>query len=144
MTIKKWLFAMLLPVSLLADVLQENGIFPTLKLKDQFEKEVVINAQTKQIIIAFTKAQGETMKAFLEANPNYLSDHNALYMMDATEVPSVIMSMFMMPKFKKYGYSVGLVEDKQTAQTLPKQNDKLTVLLLDNLRITQIDFKEAL
>ena len=144
MTIKKWLFAMLLPVSLLADVLQENGIFPTLKLKDQFEKEVVINAQTKQIIIAFTKAQGETMKAFLETNPNYLSDNNALYMMDATEVPSVIMSMFMMPKFKKYGYSVGLVEDKQTAQTLPKQNDKLTVLSLDNLRITQIDFKEAL
>jgi len=54
------------------------------------------------------------------------------------------MSMFMMPKFKKYGYSVGLVEDKQTAQTLPKQNDKLTVLSLDNLRITQIDFKESL
>ena len=135
---------MLLPVSLVADALQENGIFPTLKLKDQFEKEVVINAQTKQIIIAFTKAQGETMKAFLETNPNYLSDNNALYMMDATEVPSVIMSMFMMPKFKKYGYSVGLVEDKQTAQTLPKQNDKLTVLSLDNLRITQIDFKEAL
>ncbi len=144
MTIKKWLFAMLLPVSLLADVLQENGIFPNVKLKDQFEKEVVINAQTKQIIIAFTKAQGETMKAFLETNPNYLSDNNALYMMDATEVPSVIMSMFMMPKFKKYGYSVGLVEDKQTAQTLPKQNDKLTVLSLDNLRIMQIDFKEAL
>ncbi len=144
MTIKKWLFAMLIPVSLFADVLQENGIFPNVKLKDQFEKEVVINAQTKHIIIAFNKAQGETMKAFLEANPNYLSDHNALYMMDATEVPSVIMSMFMMPKFKKYGYSVGLVEDKQTAQTLPKQNDKLTVLSLDNLRITQIDFKEAL
>jgi len=144
MTIKKWLFAMLIPVSLFADVLQENGIFPNVKLKDQFEKEVVINAQTKQIIIAFTKAQGETMKAFLETNPNYLSDNNALYMMDATEVPSVIMSMFMMPKFKKYGYSVGLVEDKQTAQTLPKQNDKLTVLSLDNLRITQIDFKESL
>jgi len=135
---------MLIPVSLFADVLQENGIFPNVKLKDQFEKEVVINAQTKQIIIAFTKAQGETMKAFLETNPNYLSDNNALYMMDATEVPSVIMSMFMMPKFKKYGYSVGLVEDKQTAQTLPKQNDKLTVLSLDNLRITQIDFKESL
>ncbi len=144
MTIKKWLFAMLIPVSLFADVLQENGILPNVKLKDQFEKEVVINAQTKQIIIAFTKAQGETMKAFLETNPNYLSDNNALYMMDATEVPSVIMSMFMMPKFKKYGYSVGLVEDKLTAQTLPKQNDKLTVLSLDNLRITQIDFKEAL
>ena len=144
MTIKKWLFAMLIPVSLFADVLQENGIFPNVKLKDQFEKEVVINAQTKQIIIAFTKAQGETMKAFLVTNPNYLNDNYALYMMDATEVPSVIMSMFMMPKFKKYGYSVGLVEDKQTAQTLPKQNDKLTVLSLDNLRITQIDFKEAL
>ena len=61
---------MLIPVSLFADVLQENGIFPNVKLKDQFEKEVVINAQTKQIIIAFTKAQGETMKAFLETNPN--------------------------------------------------------------------------
>ena len=144
MHIKKLLLAALIPVSLLAEVLHENGIFPNVKLKDQFEKELAFNAQTKQIIIAFTKAQGETMKVFLEANPRYLSDNNALYIMDATEVPSVIMSMFMMPKFKKYGYSVGIVEDKQTAQTLPKQNDKLTVLSLDNLRITQIDFKESL
>jgi hypothetical protein len=41
-------------------------------IKDQFEKNISITTQTKQIVIAFSKAQGESIRLFLEANPNYL------------------------------------------------------------------------
>ncbi|KFL33013.1 MULTISPECIES: hypothetical protein [unclassified Sulfurospirillum] len=138
------LIALILPFGLFADTLKEGLPIQAPVIKDQFEKAVNITPQTKQIIIAYTKSQGDGMKAFFEANPNYLSEHNALYFMDATAVPSLVMSMFMMPKFKKYTYGIGIIDNDKDAAYFPKKEDKLTVISLDNLSVTAIDFKEKL
>ncbi len=135
---------LLLPFGLFADALKEGTPIQAPLIKDQFEKNVSITPQTKQIIIAYTKSHGDVMKAFLEANPNYLADNNALYLMDATSVPSVVMSMFMMPKFKKYSYSIGLLENEKDLSYFPKKEDRLTVITLDNLNVTAITFQEKL
>jgi len=135
---------LLLPFGLVADTLKEGTLIQAPVIKDQFEKTVSITPQTKQIIIAYTKSQGDVLKAFFEANPHYLSENNALYLMDATSVPSLVMSMFMMPKFKKYTYSIGLIEDEKDVAYFPKKEDQLTIISLDNLNVTAIDFKEKL
>lgn len=135
---------LLLPFGLFADALKEGAPIQAPVIKDQFEKNVSITPQTKQIIIAFTKSQGDVMKAFFEANPNYLSENNALYFMDATAVPSMVMSMFMMPKFKKYNYAIGLLENEKDASYFPKKEDRMTVITLDNLNVTTISFQEKL
>lgn len=135
---------LLLPFGLFADALKEGVPIQAPAIKDQFEKNVSITPQTKQIIIAFTKSQGDVMKAFFEANPNYLSENNALYFMDATAVPSMVMSMFMMPKFKKYNYAIGLLENEKDATYFPKKEDRMTVITLDNLNVTTISFQEKL
>jgi len=134
----------LLPFGLFADTLKEGTLIQAPVIKDQFEKTVSIAPQTKQIIIAYTKSQGDVIKAFLEANPNYLSENNALYLMDATAVPSMVMSMFMMPKFKKYTYSIGLLDNEKDVAYFPKKEDRITVISLENLNVTAIDFKEKL
>lgn len=143
---KQLLFAMmlLLPFSLFAEALKMGATIQAPAIKDQFEKNVNITPATKQIIIAYTKSHGDSMKAFLEANPNYLAENNALYIMDATSVPSMVMSMFMMPKFKKYSYSIGLLENEKDLAYFPKKPDLLTVITLDNLNVTAIDFKDKL
>lgn len=143
---RRLLFAvmLLLPFGLCADALKEGMPIQAPTIKDQFEKNVSITPQTKQIIIAYTKSQGDVMKAFLEANPNYLSENNALYLMDATTVPGIVMSMFMMPKFKKYTYAIGLLENEKDVAYFPKKEDRMTVITLDNLNVTAIDFKEKL
>ena len=138
------LIAFILPFGLFADTLKEGSVIQAPAIKDQFEKMVNITPQTKQIIIAYTKSQGDVMKAFFEANPNYLSENSALYLMDATAVPSLVMSMFMMPKFKKYPYAIGLLENEKDVAYFPKKEDRLTVITLDNLNVTTIDFKEKL
>jgi len=135
---------LLMPFGLFADTLKEGTLIQAPVIKDQFEKTVSITPQTKQIIIAYTKSQGDVLKAFFEANPHYLSENNALYLMDATSVPSLVMSMFMMPKFKKYTYSIGLIEDEKDVAYFPKKEDQLTIISLDNLNVTAIDFKEKL
>ncbi len=144
---KKWFVVLLciLPLSLFAEVLKEgSAIVPLSVVKDQFKKSVALDGNTKQIIVAFTKDQGNHVKAFLDAHPNYLSENNALYFMDATGVPSMIMSMFMLPKFKDYAYSIGIVDEKNDAAYLPKQEGKLTVISLENLRVSSIEYKETL
>ncbi len=143
---KKLLFAamLLLPFGLFADTLQEGATIQAPIIKDQFEKTVNITPQTKQIIIAYTKAQGDVLKTFLEANPNYLTENNALYFMDATAVPSMVMSLFMMPKFKKYSYAIGLLENEKDVAYFPKKEDQLTIITLNNLNVTAIAFQEKL
>ena len=143
---KQFLLAamLLLPFGLFADTLKEGTSIQAPIIKDQFEKTLSITPQTKQIIIAYTKSQGDVMKAFFEVHPNYLSDNNALYFMDATAVPSLVMSMFMMPKFKKYTYGIGIINNEKDAAYFPKKEDRLTVISLDNLSVTAIDFKEKL
>jgi hypothetical protein len=56
----------------------------------------------------------------------------------------MVMSMFMMPKFKKYSYSIGLLENEKDLAYFPKKPDLLTVITLDNLNVTAIDFKDKL
>lgn len=143
---KKLLFAamLLLPFGLFADTLQEGATIQAPIIKDQFEKTVNITPQTKQIIIAYTKDQGDVVKTFLEANPNYLTENKALYFMDATAVPSMVMSLFMMPKFKKYSYAIGLLENEKDVAYFPKKEDQLTIITLNNLTVTAIAFQEKL
>ncbi len=132
----------LLPFGLLAQSFQEGVSISPFSVKDQFEKNLSIDANTKEIIIAFAQEQGNVMKTFLEANPNYLSQNNAVYLMDATKVPSMVLSMFMLPKFKKYPYTIGVVEDEKMVATFPFQEGKLTVITLENLTIKAISFKD--
>lgn len=137
-------FILLLPYGLFAQSLSEGSTIPPMQIKDQFDKNIVITAQTQQIIVAFSKEEGEKVKLFLEANPNYLHEKNALYMMDVTPVPGMVMSMFMLPKFKKYPYSVGMLEDEKVVEQFPKKDKFITLLSLENFKIIAIEFKEAL
>jgi hypothetical protein len=88
---------LLFPYGLFAQPLSEGTSIEAMQFKDQFEKNLAITAQTQQLIVVFSKVEGEKVKAFLEANPNYLREKNALYLMDVTPVPGMVMSMFMLP-----------------------------------------------
>ncbi|MBP6497579.1 MAG: hypothetical protein KA253_02795 [Campylobacteraceae bacterium] len=135
---------LLLPLGLFAQDLKEGSPLKTMAIKDQFEKNIAITTQTKQILLAFSKEQGEKVKVFLEANPNYLAENNAIYLMDVSTVPGMVMSMFMLPKFQKYSYTVGLVENEKDIAYFPKKENLITVITLDNLNVTSIAFKEVL
>lgn len=143
---KYFLFVLLLvlPFGLFAKTLEVGLPIHNLVIKDQFEKELPITAETKKIIISYTKAQGEIIKAYLEKHPNYLSENNALYFMDATSVPSMIMNLFMLPKFKKYSYAIGLLEEDEDIAYFPKRESMMTVISLENFVVKDIAFSEKI
>ena len=137
-------FMLLFPYGLFAQSLSEGASIEPLQFKDQFEKNLAITAQTQQLIVVFSKGEGEKVKTFLETNPNYLREKNALYLMDVTPVPGMVMSMFMLPKFKKYPYPIGLVEDEKLLALFPKKENFITFITIENFKIISVEFKEAL
>jgi len=137
-------FMLFFPYGLFAQPLSEGTSIEAMQFKDQFEKNLTITAQTQQLIVVFSKVEGEKVKVFLEANPNYLTEKNALYLMDVTPVPGMVMSMFMLPKFKKYPYAIGLIDDEKVLEHFPKKENFITLITLENFKVTSIEFKEAL
>jgi len=137
-------FMLFFPYGLFAQPLSEGDTLQAMQFKDQFDKNLTITAQTQQLIVVFSKVEGEKVKAFLEANPNYLREKNALYLMDVTPVPGMVMSMFMLPKFKKYPYTIGLIDDEKVLEYFPKKENFITLITLENFKIISVEFKEAL
>ena len=127
-----------------ADVLKVNDIFPFQSFSDQFEKKLAITPQTKEIIISFSKKNGAEVKAFLESHKGYLKTKKAVYLADVTSAPALAMSLFMKPALKKYDFSVGLIEEDAIAKRLPKKEGSTTVIRLDNMQITAINFVKSL
>ena len=105
---------------------------------------MVVTNDTKKIIVAFSKEKGEEIKGFLDNNPTYLKDENALYFADVSAAPSFVTSLFMVPKFKKYSYKMGLIKDEDVAATFPKQQEMLTIISLKDSVVTKIEFKKQL
>jgi hypothetical protein len=101
--IKKFLFTVFLALSAIASSLTVGNTLPTLKIKDQFEKEHVVDANIKTIIFSATKSEGTTIKEFLlTKDKDYLTTNKAAYIADITGMPSIITSLIAMPKMKGY------------------------------------------
>ena len=129
---------------LFADVLKVKDKFPYDSFSDQFDKKLAITPQTKEIIISFSKKNGKAVKTFLQTHKGYLKKRQAVYLADASSVPSIAMSLFMKPALKKYHFSVGLIEDEKIAEILPKVEGKTTLIRLEKMYIKSIKFIDSL
>ncbi|MCI0501215.1 MAG: hypothetical protein L0Y61_05665 [Epsilonproteobacteria bacterium] len=128
----------------MGESLKVGDTFPQTSFKNQFEQKVSISKNIKQFIVVFSKDDGEKVKIFLEKNPTYLQTNKALYGADLSEAPSLVISMFMRPKFKHYPYSMILLEEKHQAELFPKKENKITILTLENLQVKKIEYKSNL
>lgn len=129
---------------LFADVLKVKDTFPYDSFSDQFEKQLAITPQTKEIIISFSKKNGKVVKAFLQTHKGYLEKNQAVYLADVSSVPSLIMSLFMKPALQKNNFSVGLIEDEKIVEILPEVEGKTTVIRLEKMHIKSINFVDGL
>ncbi len=129
---------------LFADVLNVKDTFPYDSFNDQFDKKVAITPQTKKIIISFSKKNGKAVKTFLQTHKGYLKKEQAVYLADVSSVPSLVMFLFMGPALKDNNFSIGLIEDEEIVEILPKVESKTTVISLDKMYIKSIKFVDNL
>lgn len=142
---KRILFSMMfLFVSTVLAEIKTNDYLPFEHYKNQFDQDMIVDNNIKMLIVTFSKAKGEVIKEFLEVNKGFLKTKNAHYLADVSSVPSFVMSMFMKPKFKSYDYEMGLIYDEEKALSIPKKDDDITVIYLENKKVQKIDFIQNL
>ena len=138
--IKKFLFTVFLGLSAIASSLTIGNNLPTLKIKDQFEKEHIVDANIKTILFSASKTEGTTIKEFLlTKDKDYLTTNKTVYVADITGMPGIITSLIAMPKMKAYPFSVLLVDDANKG-FFPVQEDMISVISLDNGKITDVKY----
>lgn len=145
---KKTMITLLFAFScLLANPFQQGDSLD-LTFQDQFEKPLEVTDGSRYFLLATSKATGKTINAFIEEQGHeILENKKIIYASDVSSVPSLVMSLFMMPKFEEYPYKMALIEEEETAKRFPVKADHFTLLELDKKKITTIHFldtKEAL
>ena len=138
--IKKILFTIFLGLSAFANSLTVGSDLPVLTVKDQFEKEFTIDAKIKTVIFSATKEESNVIKEFLAAkDKDYLTNNNIAYVADITGMPSLISKFIAIPKMKDYAFSILLIDEDNKA-LFPVEQDKITILTLENSKVTSIKF----
>ena len=138
--IKKFLFTVLLGLSAFANSLTVGTNIPTLTVKDQFEKEHIIDANIKTIIFSATKTEGTTIKEFLlTKDKDYLTTNKAAYVADITGMPGLITKFIALPKMKDYPFSVLLI-DEANKTLFPVKEDMISIISLENGKVTDIKY----
>ena len=111
-------------------------------LLDQFDRSHTISTFPTKVIVIFERAHAAMLHAYLgrKGGATYLQQHNAMILMDISPMPTMVSSLFAIPKMRKYPYSVLLVRDGVYTRSLPRQNGAMSVYTLDRNTITHTDF----
>ena len=138
----KILFVSLLMISSLFAELKVGDSFPSLTLVDQFDEKVELKKEgSLKMIFSFEKDVSAGIKTFLDTqDKNFLVDNNVLYIADISGMPSFITSWFAIPKMKKFDFKVALIYDEDEGKVLNRQDEKVTVMVINDNNITSIKF----
>lgn len=109
--------------------------------KDQWDQPVNVDASTQLVIFSADMDAGKLARAVLDSyHKEDLSANRWVYIADVSAMPSLITSMFAIPKMKKYSFSVGLDRKGQATQAWPRQDGRVTVMQLHQLAIKKTQF----
>ena len=133
------LISLLLTGSLFADF-KVGDTLPEIKLLDQFDQEFKVEDKDTLLIMAFEKDLSVVVNEYLKQQPEgFLATHHAKFISDISTMPSLITSMFALPKMKKYPFSVMLIND-DFGQQFNSVEGKITVYKLKKNKIEEIIF----
>ncbi|SFV59788.1 FAD/FMN-containing dehydrogenases [hydrothermal vent metagenome] len=120
-------------------MIEQNSTIDPFTLNDQFGKEHTLEKMPKLLICSFGKDTGVLISNYFNAqDSDYLEKHDIKLMADVSSVPSLLRKTFILPKMKKYSFEVLISTDSKFSELFPKEEDKLTVLKLENGVVKEI------
>jgi len=141
----KFLAALTLSVAILgAAPLKVGSLINSLdgfKYETPTGRQMKIPKKTKLVIVAFEKDTGALVNEYLNTqNPFYLPRNNSVFIADISKMPSVITSMFALPKLQKYKHLIYLHYDDKFKNIVPNEEQKITLLRVEDSKIKEISF----
>jgi len=140
MFIKKLVILLISATCLFAQPLNLKDSIVSITIQNQFEKDYIIDAKTKRLIVSFEKDISENLNAYLASKePDLLKQKDTLFIANISKMPSIIASLFAIPKMQKYKYDILLISDEDDDRFV-SQEGKVTVYEIKNGIIKKIDF----
>lgn len=143
MFIKKLVIILISATYLFAQPLEVKDSILGVTIQNQFEKDYVIDSKTKRLVVSFEKDISENLNKFLASKePNFLEEKQTLFIANISKMPSIIASLFAIPKMQKYKYDILLISDEDDKRFDSKEG-KVTVYTIENGVIVKIDFSSS-
>lgn len=114
-------------------------------LLDQFDVPYTLNDETHILLVARDMDGAKLVNAALEGQPKgYLEQRQAVFLADISRMPSVIATLFALPKMRDYNYRILLDRNARIAPRYPAgEGEVLWLQLEDGQLVEQKVFKDA-
>ena len=128
-----------------AKLLIVGGRVAPVTLIDQNEVPHEIDESVRIIFLAREMEGDAVIRALLdEEGPKYLEEHRALYVADISGMPREIINLVVVPKMRKERpYPTLLDRDGSTTAPFSAEKGRVTVMVLDKLRVTAIEYHSS-
>lgn len=117
---------------------------PALKLEDQFGETHAIGEQTRLLLFTADKAAGDMVnETFGPEEGGDLTRDDVAYIADISGMPSLISKLFALPKLRDFPYTVLVVREAETVAFLPRREDAVTVMHLEEGTVRSIGYADS-
>jgi len=132
----------LLLMSTLFAEIKVGDSFPKLTLQDQFDEKTEVKTKgATTLLLSFEKDVSSEIKKYIATKEKgFLVANNLMYISDISSMPSFITSWIAIPKMKKFTFKISLIYDEKEAESISRQEGKVTVVRLKDNRIEKITF----
>lgn len=121
--------------------LQPGDELPSMALRDQHDRRLALNRDTRLIFFAAEMSASRVMAKALEGlPPSVLPDRRALYIADISSMPHPISTIVAMPRMQKLPYAVAVIRYAGDGAHLPRKSGAVTVLTATQGRISGVSF----
>lgn len=139
--VKKWLMG--LGLVMLVSVAQAQTL-PAQNFENQHGETLALDGNVTWMIFAHhNKGAKMTKGAIDEAGIKDFSAYQGLYVADISKMPALISRMFAMPAMRKYEFNLALDKDGDLTQSWPKQEEKVTLMKLNNLDVVDVQYVDS-
>ncbi|MEQ8660460.1 MAG: hypothetical protein RLW62_06550 [Gammaproteobacteria bacterium] len=124
-----------------ADAVMPGSVIEPFSVADQHGQGATLDGTVRVLMFSRDMTANKlAKKAFLDKPEGYLESSHAMYLIDVSGMPGFVTRMFAIPKMQKYGYRIFLDHEGDLTTKLPTREDEVTVMTLDGLTVTSIDY----
>lgn len=121
--------------------LQVGDAWPSLSINDQFDKSFIVDDRAELVLFSASMAATKQVTAALLATESTCYDSASIrYIADISGMPSFIASTMALPKMRKRPFKIGLIRHEEDGAMIPRQEDQVTLVRLDEGKIIAVDF----
>ena len=115
-----------------------------LSAEDQHGAPHRVDASVRVVLFSRDMQGGDVLKSALaEADPDLLDRAGAVYVADISRMPRLVTRLFALPGMRRRPYRMLLDRDGSLTRDFPDMEGKATLMHLDALRITDIEYVES-